>query len=100
MGAEAIMLAILNDIAYSSISDIAYGVVLTELPISVMSSRMGRPILNVTPTVVRLTEPTRQRIVAVAGPRRMAEFIRAAIEEKLLRCERKAAKQRGKAGEG
>lgn len=82
------------------LSDIAYGGVLTELPIAVMPGRMGRPTLNLTPTVVRLTERTRQRVVAVAGPNRMAEFIRAAIEEKLLRCERKAAKQRAKAGEG
>jgi predicted DNA-binding protein len=49
---------------------------------------MGRPPLNVKPTLVRLTEDIRQRIEAVAGPNRMAVFIREAIENELKRRER------------
>ena len=53
-------------------------------------ARMGRPSLNVKETKVRLTDEQRARIEAVAGPNRMAAFIREAIEEKLER-ERSAA---------
>jgi hypothetical protein len=49
---------------------------------------MGRPPLNVKPTLVRLTKDIRQRIEAVAGPNRMALFIREAIENELKRRER------------
>lgn len=61
---------------------------MTINPIAVTARRMGRPPLNVKPTMVRLTEEIRQRIEAVAGPNRMAVFIRDAIEEKLRREER------------
>ena len=54
---------------------------------------MGRPPLNVKPTMVRLTEETRQRIEALAGPNRMAEFIRDAIEAELMRRERELRRQ-------
>lgn len=54
---------------------------------------MGRPPLNVKPTMVRLTEETRQRIEAIAGPNRMAEFIREAIEAELTRRERELRRQ-------
>lgn len=54
--------------------------------------RMGRPPLDkkfiTKPTMVRLTDDTRQRIEAVAGPNRMAEFIRIAIDRELDRQER------------
>ena len=66
---------------------------MTEFPITVMRSRVGRPPLNVKPTMVRLTEETRQRIEAVAGPNRMAEFIRDAIEAELVRRERELRRQ-------
>lgn len=54
---------------------------------------MGRPPLSIKSdtkmTGVRLTEDVRQRIEAVAGPNRMAAFIRDAVLEKLAREERK-----------
>ncbi len=75
-----------------SISAIAYGCTLTTFPQSDMSRRMGRPPLNTKsdtkPTMVRLTDDVRQRIEAVAGPNRMAVFIREAIEAELKRRER------------
>ncbi len=43
--------------------------------------------------MVRLTEETRQRIEAVAGRNRMAEFIREAIEAELTRREREMRRQ-------
>ena len=66
---------------------------MTDFPITVMRARMGRPPLNVKPTMVRLTEETRQRIEAIAGPNRMAEFIRDAIESELTRRERELRRQ-------
>ena len=66
---------------------------MTDFPITVMRTRMGRPPLNVKPTMVRLTEETRQRIEAIAGPNRMAEFIREAIEAELTRRERELRRQ-------
>ncbi len=62
-----------------------------------MPRRMGRPPLNVKPTMVRLTEDTRQRIAAQVGANRMAAFIREAIESELKRRERQKP---GKATEG
>jgi len=53
-----------------------------------MGRRMGRPPLNVKETKVRLTAAQRQRIEALVGPNRMAEFIREAIERELKRRER------------
>ena len=62
-----------------------------------MPRRMGRPPLKQTsvtkPTMVRLTEDVRGRIEAVAGPNRMAEFIREAIEAELKRQESKEPDQ-------
>ena len=49
---------------------------------------MGRPPLNVKPTMVRLTQETRERIIRAVGPNRMAEFIREAIEAELKRREK------------
>jgi len=48
---------------------------------------MGRPTLNVKPTVVRLTDAVRRRIAALVGDHRMAAFIRQAVDEKLERDE-------------
>ena len=57
---------------------------------------MGRPPLakddETKPTLVRLTSDTRMRIEAVAGPNRMAVFIREAIENELKRREREKPK--------
>lgn len=58
------------------------------MPGTVTQSRMGRPPLNVKETKVRLTLDTRQRIEAIAGPNRMAEFIREAVEAELARREK------------
>ncbi len=56
---------------------------------------MGRPPLKADvetkPTMVRLTEDTRQRIEAVAGKNRMAVFIREAIDNELERREAEAS---------
>ncbi len=68
---------------------------MTELPIAVTPGRMGRPPLNVKPTMVRLTEAVRARIIALVGPNRMAEFIREAIERELKRRERQPPKDGG-----
>lgn len=69
---------------------------MTHFPISAKSPRMGRPALNVKPTLVRLTDETRKRIEAVAGPKRMAAFIREAIEEKLQREEQEKGRDDGR----
>jgi predicted DNA-binding protein len=53
---------------------------------------MGRPPMNVKPTMVRLTEEVRSRIVALVGPSRMATFIREAIEAELKRREKPSGK--------
>lgn len=54
--------------------------------------RMGRPPLKqdikTTATMVRLTEDVRAQIEALVGKRRMAAFIREAIERELKRRER------------
>lgn len=71
-----------------SIGDCGYGGSLTELPIAVTANRMGRPPLNVKPTMVRLAESVRLRIIALVGPNRMAEFIREAVERELTRREK------------
>lgn len=64
---------------------------MTNFPTTVIPPRMGRPPLNkeskTTLTGVRLTDETRDRIEAVAGPNRMAAFIREAIENELIRRE-------------
>lgn len=53
---------------------------------------MGRPPLNVKPMLVRLPEGMAERIDAVAGANKRAEFIREAVEKELKRLE-KAAKR-------
>lgn len=50
--------------------------------------RMGRPPMNVKPMLVRLPEGTAEKIDAIAGPNRRAEFIREAIEREIKRRER------------
>ena len=65
---------------------------MTAIPLSDTSPRMGRPPLGLksktVQTAIRLTDEVKARIEAVAGPNRMAEFIRDAIEAELKRRER------------
>jgi hypothetical protein len=49
----------------------------------------GRPEMGVKPTVVRLPAGVPERIDAVAGPNKRAEFIREAVEKELKKWERK-----------
>lgn len=49
--------------------------------------RGGRPLLNVKPTLVRLPEGVPERIDALLGPNRRAEFIREATVAELERRE-------------
>lgn len=64
---------------------------MTHLPVSDTRKTMGKPPLNrdseTKQTQVRMTAETRARIEAVAGPNRMAKFIREAIENELVRRE-------------
>lgn len=48
---------------------------------------MGRPPLNVTPVLVRLPNDMPERIDALVGKQKRAEFIRQAIERELRRHE-------------
>lgn len=57
-------------------------------PISGTSRDVGRPALDVKPTVVRLTKKVIEQIDKVAGKHRRAEFIREAVERELNRRER------------
>jgi Arc/MetJ-type ribon-helix-helix transcriptional regulator len=50
---------------------------------------MGRPPMQLKPTVVRLPIEALERIEALVGKNRMAEFIREAVERELKRRERK-----------
>lgn len=61
---------------------------LTHFPISDSSRRMGRPPLNVKPLLVRLPEGMAERIDALVGPKKRAEFIREALEKELQERER------------
>lgn len=71
-----------------SISGDGYSVApLTNFPGTVSGSRMGRPPLGVKETKVRLTLDQIARIDAIAGPNRMAQFIRDAVENELKRRE-------------
>jgi hypothetical protein len=72
-----------------SISDIAFGDELMGYPMSAIPGRMGRPPLNMKATVVRLSKEALERIEALVGKQKMAEFIREAVEHELKRRERK-----------
>lgn len=60
---------------------------MTDFPISDSAARMGRPPMNVKPTVVRLTQEALDRIEKVAGPNQRASFIREAVDNELDRRE-------------
>jgi len=49
---------------------------------------MGRPPMNVKPVLVRLPDGVPERIDALVGPQKRAEFIRDAIERELKRREK------------
>jgi hypothetical protein len=55
---------------------------------SVTTRRMGRPPLKVKPMLVRLPEGTAEKIDALVGPQKRAEFISEAVERELKRRER------------
>ena len=61
---------------------------------------MGRPPLGVKPTMVRLTEDVRRRIVALVGENRMAAFIREAVDAELARREKPSRKPSSKVSPG
>jgi Arc/MetJ-type ribon-helix-helix transcriptional regulator len=63
------------------------------LTISVNKPRMGRPPLYVKPMVVRLPEGVPERIDAVVGEHKRAEFIREAVELLLAKRETKAQRK-------
>lgn len=46
---------------------------------------MGRPSMNVKPMLLRLPAGSKQRILALVGPGKMAAFVRAAIAAELAR---------------
>lgn len=70
---------------------------MTDFSISDTSRRMGRPPMNVKPTVVRLTQEALDRIEKVAGPNQRAAFIREAVDNELDRreCQSKNSVQTG-----
>lgn len=58
---------------------------------SLIRPRVGRPSLKVKLTSVRLPDGADKRIEALVGKKRMAIFIREAVEEKLQREEKARA---------
>jgi hypothetical protein len=71
------------------VNDTVYGMPLMQLPISTTVRGVGRPPLNIRPITVRLSSEVLKRIEALVGPRRIAEFIREAVERELKRREKK-----------
>ncbi len=59
-----------------------------NFPISANPGRMGRPPMDLKPLLVRLPDGMAERIDAVAGKNRRAEFIREALEKALKREEK------------
>lgn len=66
---------------------------MTNFPISVSPGRMGRPPLKVKPILVRLPEGMGERIDALVGKNKRAEFIREAVAKELQRRESAPDKQ-------
>ncbi len=61
---------------------------LTNIPIPVSASKMGRPSLKVKPILIRLPEGMAERIDAIMGKEnRRAEFIRDAVEAEVRKRE-------------
>lgn len=63
-----------------------------NFPVSATQARMGRPPLNVKPMLVRLPRGMAERIDAVAGEQKRAEFIRDALEKELKKREKSKPK--------
>lgn len=63
-----------------------------NFPIPATQVRMGRPPLGVKPTLVRLDDGQPERIDALVGPNKRAEFIREAVEKELKRREKAMSK--------
>jgi hypothetical protein len=61
--------------------------VLEIVPLADRDRAMGRPPLGMKPTTIRLPVETIQRIEALVGNRRLAVFIRDAIDNELQRRE-------------
>ena len=61
--------------------------VLSEKAVAVSAPRMGRPKLGVIATTLRLPAALLDRIDALMGPGRRAQFIREAVEAELRRRE-------------
>lgn len=55
---------------------------------------MGRPSLNVKPTVVRLEVRVLERIDELLGPNQRARFIREAVDREIKRLERLESNKR------
>jgi hypothetical protein len=62
---------------------------LMQLGISTNVRGVGRPPLNIRPITIRLSSERLKRIEALVGKRRIAEFIREAVERELKRREKK-----------
>ena len=65
---------------------------MTKFPIPDNPKPMGRPPLHVKPMLVRLPEGLAERIDALIGKKKRAEFIREAVERELERREKEAKK--------
>lgn len=65
-----------------------------NFPISAIPGRMGRPPMDLEPLLVRLPKGMAERIDAVAGKNRRAEFIREALEKALKRAEKQKLERR------
>lgn len=61
--------------------------VLEIVPVTDTHGSMGRPPLGMKPTTIRLPIDTIQRIETLVGNRRLAVFIREAIDNELQRRE-------------
>lgn len=58
---------------------------LTGKAIAPSAPRMGRPALGIISTTIRLPKTVLERIDALLGPNKRAEFIREAVENELKR---------------
>jgi len=73
--------------AYMQINDGVNGFGLAITVAADSDGAMGRPPLGMKPTTIRLSADTIRRIEALVGNRRVALFIREAVENELQRRE-------------
>jgi hypothetical protein len=73
--------------AYIQINGGVNGFVLEIVVMPDSDKPMGRPPLGMKPTTIRLSSDTIHRIEALVGKRRLAVFIREAVENELQRRE-------------